>query len=113
MTDPDKTRALRAAVLDQSVYNVVSQTGDQPAASIVEVLRAAWAPAWGPAEEVVTAESVAASAKRLEARGLVVLDGDLVMILVRNPMTRRGREVGVDYRAGALVPGGNVYARRS
>jgi hypothetical protein len=105
MTDSDKTKALKAAVLDQSVYNVVSQTGDQPAASIVEVLRAAWAPAWAPVKEVVTAESVAASAKRLETRGLVVLGGDLVKILVRDPLTRRGREVGVDYERAQLQIG--------
>jgi hypothetical protein len=113
MTDDEKTEALKRCVLDQSVYNTVSQAGDQPVGNIVALLRQHWAPAWAPVDEVVTTESVAASAKRLEARKLVVLDGETVAILVRNPLTRRGREVGVDYRTGALVTGGNVYARQA
>jgi hypothetical protein len=109
MTD-EKTEALKRCVLDQSVYNTVSQSGDQPVGNIVALLRQHWAPAWAPVDEVVTAESVAESAQRLERRGFVEVDGETVAILVRDPMTRRGRTVGVNYRDGTLVTGQNIYA---
>jgi hypothetical protein len=106
----EKTEALKRCVLDQSVYNTVSQAGDQPVGNIVALLRQHWAPAWAPVDEVVTAESVAESAQRLERRGFVEVDGETVAILVRDPMTRRGRTVGVNYRDGTLVTGQNIYA---
>ena len=112
MTDNEKTQAIKRCVLDQSVYNTVSQAGDQPVGNIVSLLCAHWAPAWAPVKKVVTVESVADSAQRLVRRGFVVLidDGDTIAILARDPMTRRGRLVGVNYRDGTLVAGQNVFA---
>lgn len=110
MTDDEKAEALKRCVLDQSVYNAVSQAGDQPVGDIVVLLRAQWTPAWAPVDEVVTVESVAESAQRLERRGFVEVDGEQVKILARDPMTRRGRAVGVNYKNGTLVTGENIFA---
>jgi hypothetical protein len=125
MTDDEKTEALKRCVLrcvlDQSVYNTVSQAGDQLVGNIVALLRQHWEPPskWGSVDDIVTAESVAESAQRLERLGFVILirragvsdpndqprDRWLLSIEARDPMTRRGRTVDVDYERAELRTG--------
>jgi hypothetical protein len=93
---PD-TEALKAAVLAESVYNLVNLRGDRPLAGVPEALLAVWDP--GPVE--VTVETVAAAAERLAAEGLFKVDSEQLRIPNRG-RNRRGTVIHVDYETGAL-----------
>lgn len=93
------------AVIALSVYNAVSLTGeDMGVAQVVEFLRENWSPASSRNARRVTVSVVAAAARRLELEGHAVLDGSTIRIPVRDPRTRFGRMLDVNYERGTLIP---------
>jgi hypothetical protein len=102
--------ALKAAVLAESVYNLVNQGGDRPLAGIPEALLAVWDP--GAIE--VTAETVAAATKRLADEGLVKVGNEddapmaspdfsqLQVSIPNRGRNGRGTVIHVDHETGDL-----------
>lgn len=97
------TEDLKRCVVDLSVYNCVSFSGhDLTDIEVVNFLRAGWQPAFDHVEKVVTIDSVQESAKRLEAHGLVNIDGERITLPTRN-VNRHGIPVYIDRSAARLV----------
>lgn len=97
------TERLRRCVLAESIYNMLSLHGDASVELLVDRLRVSWSPMWAPAYEVITSDSVAATVAWLIELGLVQRRKDLVAISVRDPQTRRGRDISTDYRTAQLT----------
>ena len=74
-------------VIDLSVYNAISYLRRNPTArEIVNYLHASgWTPVWDDASVVVTSDSVVESAGRLQTRGLVSVEDDLLTLPSRGP----------------------------
>lgn len=93
----------RLAVLDSSVYNVLSNgRADRTIIEVLAVLETAWqGPSWLN-RETLNAETVEQSAKRLVAQGLIQIDGAWLRLPRRGP-SGHGPPIAVDYFNGRLV----------
>lgn len=93
------------AVMALSVYNAVSLGGrDMTVDEVVAFLARHWDPTSSRNAERLSAVTVEEAAMQLERLGFARLDGRTIRIDARDPRTRRGVTLNVDYTTGQLVP---------
>ena len=92
------------AVMQLSVYNALSLTGqDMTADEVVAFLAGHWDPTSSPNARRVSRVTVAKAADALAQTGHITRDGECLRIAARDPMTKRGQPLNIDYKRGALV----------
>jgi len=91
------------AVMALSVYNAISLTGrDMTVDEIVQFLAVAWPKPMSRNASRVRRLTVTKAARRLMRDGFAVLDDGRVILPVRDPRTRQGAPLLINYQTGAL-----------
>ena len=99
------------AVMQLSVYNALSLTGqDMTPAQVTAFLSLHWNPAQSRNAKRVSCDAVEVAAAELSNSGHITRDGDCLRIVARDPMTRRGQTLNIDYVRGVIVKGEAVWA---
>lgn len=92
------------AVMALSVYNALSLSGrDMTTMEVVTMLAKLWDKSASRNAARVSEPTVLEAAQYLEARTFIRLDGDVLRIDARDPRTRRGATLNIDYTTGSLV----------
>ncbi len=87
-----------------SVYNALSITGqDMTVGEVVMFLSKHWDPAKSRNVKRLSAGTVLDAARELNRTGLVTKDGEVYRILARDPRSRRGETMNIDYQRAKLV----------